>query len=149
MLRSKTVDTLLSELRAATKLSKFYLTSYTLSTNLLWPTTTETTMWYRCRSQQCVSLLTFLFNLKLQYSKFSSIGQVLRFFILSNKSIILNNEIERICWRFHIKNIFYFLRYAHVRYVKSLFANIQSKLKIQNMLKISLLFKKFTNFTGK
>ena len=30
MLQSKTVDTLLSELRAATKLSKFYLTSYTL-----------------------------------------------------------------------------------------------------------------------
>ena len=43
-------------------------------------------------------------------------------------------------------NTFYFLGYAHVRYVKSLFTNIQ---KQQNMLKISLLFKKFTNFTGK
>ena len=31
-------------------------------------------------------------------------------------------------------------------YVKSLFTNI---LKQQNMLKISLLFKKFTNFSGK
>ena len=43
-------------------------------------------------------------------------------------------------------NTFYFLRYAHVRYVKSLFTNIQ---KQWNMLKISLLFKKFTNCTGK
>ena len=38
------------------------------------------------------------------------------------------------------------MRYAHVRYVISLFTNIQ---KQWNMLKISLLFKKFTNFTGK
>ena len=43
-------------------------------------------------------------------------------------------------------NTFYFLRYAHVKYVKSLFANIQQQ---KNMLKISLLFTKFTNFTGK
>ena len=43
-------------------------------------------------------------------------------------------------------NTFYFLRYAQVRYVKSLFTNIQ---KQWNMLKISLLFKKFTYFTGK
>ena len=35
-------------------------------------------------------------------------------------------------------NTFYFLRYAHVRYVKSLFTNIQ---KEWNMLKISLIFK--------
>ena len=35
-------------------------------------------------------------------------------------------------------NTFYFLRYAHVRYVKSLFTNIQ---KQQSMLKISLLLK--------
>ena len=41
-------------------------------------------------------------------------------------------------------NTFYFLRYAHVRYEKNLFANIQ---KQWNVLKISLLFKKFTNFT--
>ena len=39
-------------------------------------------------------------------------------------------------------NTFYFLRYAHVKYVKSLFANIQQQ---KNMLKISLLFKKITN----
>ena len=44
------------------------------------------------------------------------------------------------------ENTFYFLRNAHVRYLKSLFTNIQ---KQQNMLKISLLFKKFTNFTVK
>ena len=43
-------------------------------------------------------------------------------------------------------NTFYFLRHAYVRYVKSLFTNIQ---KQYNMLKISLLFKKFKNFTGK
>ena len=33
-----------------------------------------------------------------------------------------------------------------MRYVKSLFSNVQ---KQKNMLKISLLLKKFTNFTGK
>ena len=44
------------------------------------------------------------------------------------------------------ENTFYFLRYVHVRYVKSLFTNIQIQ---KNMLKISLLFKKFTNFTEK
>ena len=38
------------------------------------------------------------------------------------------------------------MKYAHVRYEKSLFTNIQ---KQQNMLKTSLLFKKFTNYTGK
>ena len=38
------------------------------------------------------------------------------------------------------------MRYAQVRYVKSLFTNIQ---KQWNMLKISLYFKKFTYFTGK
>ena len=38
------------------------------------------------------------------------------------------------------------MRYAHKKYVKSLFTNIQ---KQYNMLKISLLFKKFKNFTGK
>ena len=41
---------------------------------------------------------------------------------------------------------FFFLRYAPVKYVKDLFTNIQ---KQQNKLKISLLFKKFTNLTGK
>ena len=44
------------------------------------------------------------------------------------------------------QNTFYFLKYAHVRYVKSLFTNFQ---KQKNMLKISLLFKKFANFKGK
>ena len=43
-------------------------------------------------------------------------------------------------------NTFYYSRYAHVRNVKNLFTNIQKQL---NMLKISLLFKKFINFTGK
>ena len=43
-------------------------------------------------------------------------------------------------------NTFYFLRYAHVKYVESLFTNIQ---KQQNVLKISLLFMKFTNFTAR
>ena len=38
------------------------------------------------------------------------------------------------------------MRCAHVRRVKKLFTNIQ---KQQNMSKISLLFKKFTNFTDK
>ena len=38
------------------------------------------------------------------------------------------------------------MSYAHPRYMKRLFINIQ---KQKNMLKISLLFKKFTNFTGK
>ena len=38
------------------------------------------------------------------------------------------------------------LRYVHVRYVKSLFTTIQRQ---QNTLKISLLLKKFTNFTDK
>ena len=47
--------------------------------------------------------------------------------------------------RFYIKAPFTF-GYVHVRYVKSLFTNIQNQ---QNMLKISLLFKKFSNFTGK
>ena len=45
----------------------------------------------------------------------------------------------------HLKT-FYFLKYLHVRYVKSLFTNIQ---KEYNMLQISLLFKKLTNFTGR
>ena len=36
------------------------------------------------------------------------------------------------------KNTFYFLRYAHVRYVKIVFTNI---LKQYNMLKVSLHFK--------
>ena len=44
------------------------------------------------------------------------------------------------------KKTFYFLRYAHVTYVKGLFRDIQ---KQWNMLKISLMFKKFTIFTGK
>ena len=39
-----------------------------------------------------------------------------------------------ICWRFAIKT-FNFLRYAHTRYVKSLFTNIQ---KQYNMVKINL-----------
>ena len=40
------------------------------------------------------------------------------------------------------KSTLYFLRYAPVRYVKSLFTNTQ---KQYNMLKISLLFKKVMN----
>ena len=43
-------------------------------------------------------------------------------------------------------NTFYVLKYVHVRYVKSLFTNIQ---KQEDKIKISLFFKKFTNFTGK
>ena len=43
--------------------------------------------------------------------------------------------------------MFYFLRYAHVRYVKRLYTNITQEQ--QNMLKITLLFKKFTKFAGK
>ena len=42
-------------------------------------------------------------------------------------------------------NIFHFLRYAHFKYAKCLFTNIQ---KQQNTLKSTLLFKKSTNFTG-
>ena len=44
-------------------------------------------------------------------------------------------------------NTFYFLRYVRVRYAKRLFTNIQKQL--ENKFKIRLLFKKFTNFTGK
>ena len=44
------------------------------------------------------------------------------------------------------ENTFYFLRYVHVRYIKSMLRNIQ---KQQNLLEISLIFTKFTNFTGK
>ena len=39
-----------------------------------------------------------------------------------------------------------FLNYAHQKYMKCLFTNIQ---KQQNMLKISLIFQKNTFFTGK
>ena len=41
---------------------------------------------------------------------------------------------------------FLFMRYAYVRNMKRLFRNIH---KQYNMLEIGLLFKKFTNFTGK
>ena len=50
--------------------------------------------------------------------------------------------MKKISWRFHIKTPFPFLRYAHVRYVKSLFTNIQKQ-------KISQLFKNITNFMDK
>ena len=43
-------------------------------------------------------------------------------------------------------NTFYFLRYVRPTYVKYLFTNIR---KQQNMLKISLIFKKIANFAGK
>ena len=42
--------------------------------------------------------------------------------------------------------IIYFLSYAHPRYMKCLFTNMQ---KQSNMLKSSLLFKENTNVTGK
>ena len=56
-------------------------------------------------------------------------------------------HMKIICLIFHIKTsyIFYFLRYAHKRYVKILFTDFQK----EHMLKISLLFKTFTNFKGK
>ena len=41
-------------------------------------------------------------------------------------------------------NTFYYLRFAHFRYAKRLFTDIQ---KQQNTLKSSLLFKKNRNFT--
>ena len=44
------------------------------------------------------------------------------------------------------ENMFYLLSYAHVKFVNSLFTNIKKK---WNMLKISLLFKKFKNVTAK
>ena len=64
-------------------------------------------------------------------------------YMLSSKylSSFENNMLKISHW-----NSFYFLRYAHVSYVKSLFTNIP---KQQNMLKTSLLFKKLVNFTGK
>ena len=43
------------------------------------------------------------------------------------------------------QNSFYFLKFADTRYVKSLLTNIW---KQYNILKISLLFNKFTNFTA-
>ena len=43
-------------------------------------------------------------------------------------------------------NTFWFLRYAHPRYVKCFFTNIH---KQWNKLKIRLIFTKNTNFTGK
>ena len=51
-----------------------------------------------------------------------------------------------ICRRISHLNTYYCLRYVYVRYVNSLFTDIQ---KYKNMFKISLLFKKFINFTGK
>ena len=59
----------------------------------------------------------------------------------NNFVFIWNNMLKISHW-----NAFLFWRYAHVRYVKILFTNIQ---KQWNMLKISLLFNKFTNFAGK
>ena len=61
--------------------------------------------------------------------------------ILQHVRLLINYKITHIA---HC-NVFHSLRYAHVRYVKSLFTNIQ---KQQNMLKIGVLFKKNTNFTG-
>ena len=43
-------------------------------------------------------------------------------------------------------NTFYVLRYAHVRYIKCLFTNIRKQKK---MIRISLIWKKFRNFTHK
>ena len=60
--------------------------------------------------------------------------------------IISSFSYENIMLKILLKNTFYLLRYTRVRYVKSLFTNIQ---KQQNILKISLLFRKFTNFTFK
>ena len=45
----------------------------------------------------------------------------------------------------HYNNI-YFLSYAHPRYLKCLFINIQEQ---KSILKSSLVFKKNANFTGK
>ena len=56
-------------------------------------------------------------------------------------SLYKNNMFKISHW-----NTFYFLRHAHESYAKSLFTNIQEQ---QNMLRISLLFRKFTNFTCK
>ena len=55
------------------------------------------------------------------------------------------SSYENNMFKISYENTLFFLRYAHVRYVKSLFTNIQK----QNMLKINLLFMKFTNFLGK
>ena len=40
--------------------------------------------------------------------------------------------IKIICWRFHFKTPFYFLRYANVRYVKSLFTTFRNNRICQN-----------------
>ena len=60
--------------------------------------------------------------------------------------VISSSTYENNMSKISHKNTFYFLRYAHVTYVENLFTNIQ---KQENILKISLLFKKFTKFTGK
>ena len=59
-------------------------------------------------------------------------------------SAISSSSYENNMLKISHLNTFYFLRYAHVKYVKSLFANIQKK-----YIKMTLLFKKFTSFTGK
>ena len=71
----------------------------------------------------------------------------LSFSLNSNKSFIKLRFKGTIMHIFHLPvssssyaNTFNFLRYAHVRYVKRLFTIIQ---KQQNMLKISLLLKRF------
>ena len=58
-------------------------------------------------------------------------------------------NIFALIWKSYVEDFtlkqLYFLRYTRVKYVKGLFTNIQKQM---NMLKISLLFKKFANFTG-
>ena len=85
-------------------------------------------------------LLKFLFL----FNKMQTILKVhwCRFENLPLSSSSYENDMLKILH----ENIFYSLRYAHLRYVKRLFTNIQIQ---QNMIKNSLLFKKFTNFMGK
>ena len=83
--------------------------------------------------KMCLSIIMVLYVLKVHYCRFEN---------LPISSFSYKNNMLKISR----KKTFYFLRHVHVRYVKSLFTNIQKKL---NMLKFSLLFKKFTNVTVK
>ena len=88
--------------------------------------------------------VTVLFNqmqpkIKKSFFNISIKGTLMQ---IRKSANILSLSQENNMLQISYQNTFYFLRYVHVRYLNSLFTNM-------NMLKISLLFKTFTNFTGK
>ena len=107
--------------------------------------------WKRSRSSCpkvfCKNVLTECTSIQTNYNLKFWIHLILKGTL---KQIWKSADIFVFIWKLYAEdftlNTFYFLRYAHVRYVKSLFTNIQ---KQNNIIEISLLFKKFTNFTSK